>query len=183
MNISFLTTTGLVTPQAYQGLVVPPGRLVVENVGAFVQRASDIATFVTAQAGGLVSSEFQQTSAGGAGGLSLRLGSPGLSTVWRFAQTTDGPGSTVSFHLANPGTRTVTATISSGLTSGSVIPRRLSLPPLSIVDFAASGCGRAPAPGPVLGHGRFLGTHRRRPVGSRGRGDRRPLRGARPRAR
>ena len=39
VNITFLTTTGLVTPQAYQGLVVPPGRLVVENVGAFVQRA------------------------------------------------------------------------------------------------------------------------------------------------
>ena len=63
VNITFLTPSGLVTPQAYQGLVVPPGRLIVENVGAFVQRAAAVATFVTSQAGGLVSTEFQETSA------------------------------------------------------------------------------------------------------------------------
>jgi len=143
VNITFLTRTGLVTPQAYQGLVIPSGRLVVENIGAYVQRASDIATFVSAQAGGLVSSEFQQTSVGG-GGLSLRLGSPGLSTVWRFAQTTAGPGSSVLFHLANPGSVTETATISPGLSSGSVVPRRVSVPPLSIVDFSASGSAGFP---------------------------------------
>ncbi len=144
VNISFLTTTGLVTPQSYQGLVVPAGRLLVENVGQFVQRASDVATFITAQAGGLVSSEFQQTSSGRAVGLSLRLGSPQLSTVWRSAQTTNAPGSTVSFHLANPNPQTVTATISFGLASGSVTPRRLSIPPLSMVDFAASSAAGLP---------------------------------------
>ncbi len=144
VNITFLTKSGLVTPQAYQGLVIPPGRLVVENIGAYVQRASDIATFVSAQAGALVSSEFQQTSVGGGGGLSLRLGSPGLSTVWRFAQTTAGVGSAVSFHLANPSTRTVSATIAPGLSSGTVIPRRVSVPPLSIVDFSASGTAGLP---------------------------------------
>jgi len=139
VSITFLTRTGLVTPQAYQGLVIPSGRMVVENIGAYVQQASDIATFVTAQAGALVSSEFQQMSVGTGGGLSLRLGSPGLSTVWRFAETTSGPGSSVQFHLANPGTGTVTATISPGLASGSVIPRRMSVPALSIVDVSASG--------------------------------------------
>ena len=46
-----------------------------------------------------------------------------LSTVWRFPQTTDGQGSTVTFHLANPGPTAVTATISLGLSSGSVMPR------------------------------------------------------------
>ena len=55
VDISFLTAAGLVTPQAYQGLVVPAGQLVVENVGQFVQSASDIATLVTAQSGALVS--------------------------------------------------------------------------------------------------------------------------------
>jgi hypothetical protein len=57
VNVSFVTPGGLVTPQAYQGLVVPPGQLLVENVGDFVQNAPDIATEVTApsssrQAGG-----------------------------------------------------------------------------------------------------------------------------------
>ncbi len=144
VNISFLTPTGLVTPQEYQGLVVPPGRLLVENVGQFVQRASDVATFITAQSGGLVSSEFQETSSGRAVGLSLRLGSPRLSTVWRFAQTTNASGATVSFHLANPSTQTATATISFGLSSGSVTPRQVSLPPLSVVDFVASAAPGLP---------------------------------------
>jgi hypothetical protein len=144
VNISFLTATGPVTPQAYQGLVIPPGRLVVENVGQFVQRASDVATFVTSQAGGLVSSEFQQSTSGGAMGLSLRLGSPGLSKVWRFPQTTDGQASTVTFHLANPAAQAVTATVSFGLSSGSVTPRRLSIPPLSVVDFVASATAGLP---------------------------------------
>ena len=144
VNISFLTPTGLVTPQAYQGLVVPPGRLVVENVGQFVQRASDVATFITAEAGGLVSSEFQQTSSGRTVGLSIRLGSPELSTVWRSAQSTNASGSTVSFNLANRTTQTVTATVSFGLSSGSVTPRRLSIPPLSVVDFVASAAAGLP---------------------------------------
>lgn len=147
VNVSFLTPNGLITPQAYQGLVVPSGGLVVENVGAFVQQAPDIATMVTAQSGSLVASEVQNTSAGGAGGatgLSVKLGSPSLSTVWRFAQTTNPTGATVGFDLANPSTRAVTATISAGLPSGSITPRQVSLPPVSIVNFAASGTGGLP---------------------------------------
>jgi hypothetical protein len=144
VNISFLTPAGLVTPQAYQGLVIPPGRLIVENVGAFVQRAVHVATFITSQSGGLVSSEFQETSSASGSGVSLRLGAPDLSTVWRMAQTTDGRGTTVSFTLANPGTQPVTATIAFGLTSGSVMPRKLSIPPLSLVAFAASSAAGIP---------------------------------------
>jgi hypothetical protein len=144
VNISFLTPTGLVTPQPYQGLVVPSGRVVVERIADYVQRASDIATLVTAQSGVLVASEFQEISVGHTSGLSLKLGSPGLSTVWRFPQNTDVPGSAVVFHLANPTTRTVSATISAGLSSGSVIPRRLSLPPLSIVEFNATAAAGLP---------------------------------------
>ena len=56
VNVSFLTSSGVISPQAYQGLVVAPGQLVVENVGDFVQNATGIATVVTAQSGGLVSS-------------------------------------------------------------------------------------------------------------------------------
>ena len=33
----FLTPSGRVAPQAYQGLSIPPGGLVEENVGDFVQ--------------------------------------------------------------------------------------------------------------------------------------------------
>ncbi len=139
VNVSFITNTGYETPQQYQGLVVPPGQLVEENVGDFVQNDTAIATLVQAQAGALVSSEFQQWSSGATGGVSVRLGSPQLSTVWRLAQTTALAQSNVNLYLANPGQSPATATITLGLSSGSVIPHRVVVPPVSIVAFTASG--------------------------------------------
>jgi hypothetical protein len=144
VDISFVTASGVITPQAYQGLVVPAGQLAVENVGQFVQGASDIATVVTAESGALVGAEFQQWSSGSGSGVSLRLGAPALSTTWRFAQTSSGPGSAVDFDLANPGRSPATATLSFSLSSGSVVPRRVSVPPSSIVDFSASGTSGLP---------------------------------------
>jgi hypothetical protein len=138
VDISFLTAAGLVTPQAYQGLVVPAGQLAVENVGQFVQSAPDIATVVTAESGTLVGAEFQQVSNAAGSGVSLRLGAPALATTWRFAQTSTGAGSAVDFTLANPGSSPVTATISFSLSSGSVVPRKVSIPAVSILDFPAS---------------------------------------------
>jgi len=139
VNVSFITEEGVITPQQYQGLVVPPGQLVEENVGDFVLNATDIATMVEAQAGGLVSTEFQQVSSGATGGVSLRLGSPELSTTWQLAQTTVLPHSTVDLTLANPGQAPASVTIVLGLSSGSVVPQRLVVPPASVVDFSASG--------------------------------------------
>ena len=144
VNVSFLTAGGLVAPQAYQGLAVPSGELVVENVGDFVQNAQNIATIVTAQAGGLVSNEFQRWSSGPAHGLSVRLGSPALSTTWCFAQTTTAPGSAVDFSLANPASTPVTATFSVGLPSASVTARSITLPPLSTAVFPASSAAGWP---------------------------------------
>ncbi len=144
VDVTFVTNTGLVTPQAYQGLVVGAGRLVTLDVGQYVQKATDIATLVATQSGALVSSEFQAYSRGSVGGLSLRLGAPELSTVWRFPQVTAGRGSTVSVDVANPGRSTVAATVSLGLSSGSVVPRRLSIPALSVANFVVSGTAGLP---------------------------------------
>ncbi len=138
VNVSFLTGNGLVTPQDYQGLEVPAGQLVVENVGDYVQNVAAFATVVSAQAGAVVSTEFQQWAPGATGGISLRLGSPVPSTTWRFAQTTTLPGSTVDFTLGNPGTASVTASISVGLSSGTVVPHQVVVPPLSVTVFTAS---------------------------------------------
>jgi hypothetical protein len=139
VNVSFLTEGGVITPQQYQGLAVPPGQLVEENVGDYVLNAADIATLVAAQAGGVVSTEFQQVSSGATGGVSLRLGSPQLSTTWRLAQTTVLLHSTVDLTLANPGASPASVTVVVGLASGSVVPHRVVVPPASVVDFSASG--------------------------------------------
>jgi hypothetical protein len=146
VNVTFVTSSGAFAPQAYQGLTIPAGQMVTENVGDFVQNAPAIAALVTAQSGTLVSTEFQQWSSGPTGGVSLRLGSPALATNWRFAQTTTTTtsGSAVNFYLANPTTSPVSAVISLNLPSVSVFPRRLVVAPLSVSVFDASGTPGVP---------------------------------------
>jgi len=104
-NVSFDTEAGVVTPQLYQGLTVPAGQLVVENVGDYVQNRSTIATVVNAQSGQIVADQLQLTSTSGRSGLSLALGAPTVRPTWYFAQSTNpsGTGSSVSLLLSNPG--------------------------------------------------------------------------------
>jgi hypothetical protein len=144
VNISFLTGSGTVVPQPYQGLSIAPGQLVEENVGDYVQNAADIATLVTAESGAPVATELQQWSSASAVGLSLRLGAPSLSSTWRFAQSTavtGTSGSTVSFHLANPSRVPVTATLEVGLSSGTVLPHKVVIAPQSIVAVTSGTTG------------------------------------------
>ena len=122
MNVSFLTASGMITPSNYQGLVVPAGHLVAENVGDFVQNNPEIATIVSAQSTAMVAYELQQSSSGSTGGVALRLGSPSLSTVWHFAQTYNFNKTTVTFHVANPGTQEGVATFMIGVPSATVVP-------------------------------------------------------------
>jgi hypothetical protein len=143
-NISFLTAAGVITPSSYQGLVVPAGQLVTENVGDFVQNNPEIATIVSAQSTAVVAYELQQWSSGSTGGLALRLGSPSLSTVWHFAQTTNANKATVTFHVANPGTREGVATFTIGVPSATVVPIQVPVPAQSVVAFIASGSSRFP---------------------------------------
>jgi hypothetical protein len=144
MNVSFLTASGVITPSNYQGLVVPAGHLVAENVGDFVQNNPEIATIVSAQSTAIVAYELQQWSSGSTGGLALQLGSPSLSTVWHFAQTNNFNKTTVTFHVANPGTQEGVATIMIGVPSATVVPIRVAVPAQTEVAFIASGTSRLP---------------------------------------
>lgn len=144
VNVSFVTGGGVIAPQGYQGLVVSPGRLVVEQVGSFVQDHPEIATVVSAQSGALVADELQVRSAAATTGLSLRLGSPSLSATWQFAQTTSSPGATVTFHLANPGNTPADVTIAAHLAIASVVPIQVQVPAQSVMAYNASASSRLP---------------------------------------
>ncbi len=143
VNVSFLTPSGLVAPQTYQGIAVPPGRVVVEHVGDYVPDASDIATFVEAQSSAVVSTELEESS-GGAPGMSLLLGAPQTSTSWRFGQTTASSGTGVSFTLANPGQSAAAVTMTFGLATGTIQPKRIELGAQSLEEVAAGGQGGFP---------------------------------------
>jgi Family of unknown function (DUF5719) len=138
LNLTFLTDKGVVLPQNYQGMVVPAGRLVSENIGDFVQNRAEIATVVSTQSGSLIADELQQWSTAPTGGISLRTGTPEAASVWRFAQTTNVTGVDVVLHIANPGTTPAVAKVSVGLPMASVVPVAVPVPAQSIVTFDAS---------------------------------------------
>jgi hypothetical protein len=144
VDVSFLTSSGVVVPSTYQGLDIPPGQVVAENVGDYVQGQGEIATVVSAQSGSVVADQLQQWSAGATGGVSLRLGSPATSSSWQFAQTTDAAQGTVTFHLANPGSAPAVATLAIGTSTLKVSPVQVSVPARSVSTFVASGSKHLP---------------------------------------
>ena len=148
VDVSFLTPSGVLVPSTYQGIDVPAGGLVSENVGDFVQGQDEIGTVVAAQSGGVVAAELQQWSSGATGGIGLRLGSPSPSTVWRFAQTTNTGTGTTTFHLANPGSTPAVATFAIGLPLARVVPVQVTVAPQSVATFVASASHRVPTQTP-----------------------------------
>jgi hypothetical protein len=145
-NVSFNTDAGVIQPQLYQGLVVPAGQEVVENVGSYVQNRPTIATVVSAQSGQIVADQLQLNTTTGKSGLSLALGAPAVHPDWYFGQTTNpsASGSAVSFLLSNPGPTAETAMIAIGLTQGGVAPIKVEVPAKSVVPFIATTANRIP---------------------------------------
>ncbi|HEX4245500.1 MAG TPA: hypothetical protein VHY77_08040, partial [Acidimicrobiales bacterium] len=145
-NVSFDTDAGVLQPQPYQGLSVPPGQVVIENVGDYVQNRPRVATTVSAQSGQIVADQLHLVSTAGASGLSLALGAPTVHGQWYFGQTTNpsAAGSSVSFMLSNPGANAEKAVIAVGLAQGSVAPITVPVPAKSVVPFTASTTNRIP---------------------------------------
>jgi len=145
-NVSFDTDAGVLTPQLYQGLVVPAGQTVVENVGDYVQDRPTVATVVSAQSGQIVADQLQLVSTTGKTGLALALGAPRVAPRWYFSQTTNpaAAGSSVSFMLSNPGPTAEKAVIDVGLIQGGVAPVTVPIPAKSVVPFTATTANRIP---------------------------------------
>lgn len=161
VDVTFLTSSGTVLdPQAYQGIALAPGQLVVEGLGAYVQNQTVVATLVQATSGAVVATELDQMAVPSGSGLALLRGSPGPSTTWRFAQTTVVPGGTVTLDVANPGTSPLVARVAVSLPGASVVPHQLVVPARTVVPFAVSSVAGWPlgspygltvtAPGPVV---------------------------------
>ena len=136
-DVTFLTSSGLLTPQPFQGIVVGPGQLVDEDVGSYAQSLTELATVVSVVSGALVADQFQQWG-GPSTSLSIELGSIQASPVWRFAATTPAAGSTVGFHVGNPSSSPVTVTFSARLPSATIVPRTIEVGGFSTASFSPS---------------------------------------------
>jgi len=149
VGVSFLTSDGnVLVPQAYQGITLAPGQLVVAELAAYVQNQQVVATLVQASSGAIVATELDRLAVPSGTGLALMAGTPGPATTWRFAQTTAVQGGTVTLSVANPQASPVIVLVTVGLSSASVTPKRVTVPGHSVVTVAASAVAGWPLGSP-----------------------------------
>ncbi len=149
-DMSFVSSSGLIAPPAYQGIPVSPGTAVVETVADHVLDNSSLATEVTVLSGSVVASELQETSAAASGGMSVVEGAAAPRSQWAFAQNADVSGGGNVYTILNPGSQTAKVTVSVDLTQGQAAPLAMNVPPQSTETFTAQDETRIP-PATVFG--------------------------------
>ena len=147
VDLSFVTPAGTVHPINYQGIVLPAGQVVVEDVTAEVQQIPTMSTVVTTRTGRVVAAEVQQfVDAGGtSGGLSLVPGTAMPQSHWVVPQAQEVPNGTSEIDVFNPGTATETVTVRFRLPSGPLAPLTEKVLPGTTWPLLTSGQTRIPA--------------------------------------
>lgn len=149
VNVSFLGSDGnVLVPQAYQGITLMPGQLVVAGLGAYVQNQAVVATLVQTSSGSVVATELDRMAIKSGSGLALAAGTPAPATTWRFAQTTAVQGGSVSLSVANPGQAPVTVEVTVGLSSATVTPQKVIVPAHAVATLVASAVAGWPLGSP-----------------------------------
>jgi hypothetical protein len=145
-DLSFVTPGGVVHPINYQGIVLPPGQVAVENVSTEVQEVPSFSTIVTARTGRVVAAEVQQIVDGGgtSGGLSLVPGVASPQSHWAIPQAQEVPGASSEIDVFNPGSTTETVAVRIRLPSGPLSPLTDKILPGTTWALATSAQTRIP---------------------------------------
>ncbi len=145
VDVTFVSAAnGVVVPPAYQGVPVPAGGLVVEDVSDHVQRDPAFATEVSALSGTVVAAAASEAGGPGPSGLALLNGVAAPERRWAFAEDTDQSGGGNTFSILNPSSRVATVTVSIALTQGRAAPITIPVPPSSVLSLAAQDQTRIP---------------------------------------
>ncbi len=145
VDVSFVSSHGVLAPPAYQGIEVPGDSMAVENVGIHVPNNPGIATVVSTLSGAVVASELESAGQAGNGGASIVLGATTPTSTWSFAQNTDAPTGQTVFHVFNPNRRPVRVTVKIGLEQGAAEPLVMRIPPSSVASLDAQSVTRIPS--------------------------------------
>ncbi len=146
VNVSFATSAGgAVTPPAYQGIPVPAGQAVLENLADHVQSNPSFATEVSALSGAVVADEMIEVGSPGHGGMSIVDGSPVTESRWAFAQNTDLQSGGNTFSVFNPSNHPASVTVSISLVQGQAAPIVMQVGPFSVATLAAQDQIRIPS--------------------------------------
>ncbi|MFN8040241.1 MAG: DUF5719 family protein [Acidimicrobiales bacterium] len=116
VDLTFETDDGGRTPQPYQGLVVPGGKVLPVDITDVVTVRTEVASTVRVRSGRVVVDQVQVWDGqdGQARGVGLTLGAPEPSPVWVFpggAQLVEGSDVNESYVLFNPGDQPSTALV------------------------------------------------------------------------
>jgi Family of unknown function (DUF5719) len=124
VDLSFVTSAGMVHPINYQGIVLQPGQVAAENVASEVQEINTVSTIVSARTGRVVASEVQGMVGAGAtsGGLALVPGVATPQARWAIPQAQEVTGGNSEVDVFNPGQSTEAVTVRFGLPSGPLAP-------------------------------------------------------------
>jgi hypothetical protein len=144
VDLSFITPSAVLLPQPFQGVVVKPGGLVVEQVALYVQDQTSVSTIVSARAGQVVADETDDMSVNGVHGLSLRLGTPNPEPLWALPRSVDVSDGTTTISICNPTMSTEHVTVQFRLASGRLAPLRKTLPAQSTWALNATALVRIP---------------------------------------
>jgi len=172
VDVSVSTGTGLTSPAAFQGVVVPATGLVVLDLRRWVPQISTLAVTAAAVSGDIVVGALESTSetlvgAPGHGstrrsphvhvtGSSLLVGPEHGLGRWAFAAGPSTRGVVSTFSVYDPGTRPVLVSVAPPGQAGEAAALTADVPAGGIVDFATPidpGGGTGPGSVVISAHG------------------------------
>jgi hypothetical protein len=147
VDLTFDTAAGPVQPINYQGVVLSPGAVLVEDVGSVVQKTSQVSTVVTARTGRVVASELQ-AYVGSSAGLAVVTGVTQPEAHWAIAQAQEVAGGSSYIDVFNPGTVPEAVSMHLRLASGPLAPLTRTVAPGATWSLQSSAQTRIPVGAP-----------------------------------
>ena len=144
VDLSFVTPSGTIHPINYQGIVLRPDQLQVENVASVVQNQATLATAVSARTGEMVAAAVQ-TIVGSQAGLSVLPGLPQVESDWFIPQAQELSGGTSDISVFNPSQSAEDVTVLIRLASGPLAPFTDRVPPGTAWVLTTSSQTRIPS--------------------------------------
>lgn len=144
VDLRFATDDGPKVPGDFQGLVVPPRSVLVQEIGDHVRRRDAVSASVSVRAGRVVAARIQRFASAARSGLGLTLGARATSGVWYFPEGYFADGITERFELYNPNTREAVVELSLAIEGASAEPFELTVPAQGRITLVASQQDRIP---------------------------------------
>jgi hypothetical protein len=165
VNVSVSTGSSMISPSAFQGVVVPPTGLVVLNLRRWVPQRSSVAVTATAVSGQIVVGALEATAARVAVasfsgskrrirhlrliGTSLLVGPESGLGRWSFLVEPSSERVSSTFSVFNPGAKSVLVSVAPPGRAGASAALTAEVPAGGVVDFATPIGARGSGPGTV----------------------------------